>query len=66
MKHKIDDNGICWKIRTVKGDDAWILCGRASYEAVTRCDEHNKPLTATTARPAPAGTSGKEWCSERR
>lgn len=53
MKHELDENGICWKVRTVKGDDAWILCGRASYEAVTRCDEHNEPLTG--ARPAPAG-----------
>lgn len=58
MKHELDENGICWKVRTVKGDDAWILCGRASYEAVTRCDEHNEPLTG--ARPAQAGTNEKE------
>jgi hypothetical protein len=59
MRHELDEKGICWKVRTVKGDDAWILCGRASYEAVTRCDEHNEPL-ATTARPAPAGKESEE------
>lgn len=40
-RHERDENGICWKVRTVKGDEAWILCGRSSYEAVTRCDEHS-------------------------
>ena len=58
MKHELDEKGVCWKVRTVKGDDAWILCGRASYEAVTRCDEHNKPLTG--ASPAPAGSEKGE------
>ncbi len=43
-KHEIDQNGICWKIQVVKGAMAWILCGRASYEAVIRCDEHSPLL----------------------
>ncbi len=47
-KHEKDENGICWKIQIVKGAMAWILCGRASYEAVIRCDEHS-PLKANTA-----------------
>jgi len=60
VRHEVGDNGICWKVRIVKGNDAWTLCGRASYEAVTRCDEHNETLVAITASPAPAGTIDKE------
>lgn len=54
-KHERDENGICWIVRTVKGIDAWILCGRASYEAVTRCDEHS-PLKDEQ----PAESKGKK------
>ena len=43
-KHETDRYGICWKIRTIKGVDAWTLCGRASYESVTRCAEHQPRL----------------------
>lgn len=43
-RHQRDENGICWKVRTVRGDEAWILCGRSSYEAVIRCDQHS-PLS---------------------
>lgn len=39
--HLRDLNGICWTTRTVKGDMAWTLCGRSSYEVVLRCDEHS-------------------------
>ena len=40
-KHVKDEKGICWIVRTVKGEIARILCGRASYESAVRCDEHS-------------------------
>jgi hypothetical protein len=46
-KHERDESGICWIVRTVKGEIAWTLCGRASYEAVTRCGEHSPVEVAT-------------------
>jgi hypothetical protein len=52
-RHERDENGICWITRTVKGETAWILCGRASYESTVRCDEHS-PLSVD------ADAEGKE------
>lgn len=40
-KHERDDDGVCWTTQTVKGELAWILCGRSSYEVVKRCAEHS-------------------------
>lgn len=48
-RHVRDSEGVCWKHIAVTGDAAWIICGRASYEAVIRCDEHS-PLGAPRKR----------------
>lgn len=58
-RHERDENGICWKVRTVKGDEAWILCGRSSYEAVTRCDEHS-PLGIAEGAEGKNENTGKD------